>query len=78
MRMWRCPTCGKWSHAKRKPSRHKMWLSATDYSEPPLGMEVVREVPPEYDHLNGFTSDGGWYVRCAPWEEWWAEKVQKS
>ena len=22
---WRCATCGKWSHAKRRPQRHDRW-----------------------------------------------------
>jgi hypothetical protein len=22
---WRCERCGKWSHAKRRPLRHKVW-----------------------------------------------------
>jgi hypothetical protein len=23
--LWRCEQCGKWSHAKRRPLRHKVW-----------------------------------------------------
>lgn len=29
--LWRCRKCGKWSHAKRDPRRHKRWHAAERY-----------------------------------------------
>lgn len=78
MMMWRCSACGKWSHAQRKPKHHQRWVSGSTHTEPPVGATVTQEVEPIYDHLNGFTSDGGWFVECGPFEEWRAERVEAT
>lgn len=37
--LWRCRECGKWSHAKRDPIRHKRWHHEAD-GMPPVGWFV--------------------------------------
>ena len=40
---------------------------------PPGPDEVVLEYhKSEYNHLVGFTSTGGWLVKCGPFQKWWA------
>lgn len=36
--VWRCRECGKWSHAKRDPIRHKRWHQHGE-KDPDLGTE---------------------------------------
>jgi len=74
--LWRCTQCGKWSHAVKRPRRHQRWVP---YGEPtPDPATVIRQEPGVYDHMNGFTSEGGWFVVCGPFEEWLATKAQPS
>lgn len=73
--MWRCTGCGKWSHARRRPTSHRRWVSGAEHTKPPAGATVVERVEPTYDHLNGFTSDGGWFVTCGPFERWLAQRT---
>lgn len=38
IRMWRCEACGKWSHAKRRPTSHKVAiLTDHDYGTDVIG-----------------------------------------
>lgn len=74
-----CTKCGKWSHAKRKPKFHKryhrmytQWGMADD--EPPA--ELIIEVVEGYvDYASGEGDDGGWIVRCGPFDTYRAELV---
>jgi hypothetical protein len=70
--LYRCQTCGKWSHASRRPSRHQRFISAAVAAAP---AEFIEYIPAEYDHMNGFTADGGWRVWCGPFDTYRAEKV---
>jgi hypothetical protein len=57
VQMYRCTTCGKWSHAKRQPRSHKRW---------------VREDEPGYDPERALSqawyddSPSGHLVDCGP------------
>src|SRR5690349_21747363 len=41
LELWRCRECEKWSHAKRRPKKHKRWVSTgaadTDYGHVTYG-----------------------------------------
>jgi hypothetical protein len=71
-RLWRCRTCGKWSHAKRRPTGHKRTVC--------LG--PASQCVPLCDNCAPFGgcggADPGEYVevRCGPFEEWHAEPIQ--
>jgi hypothetical protein len=69
-RLWRCSSCGKWSHAKRKPPRHERAKWAPEETD-----VVIRAA-------DGRDEDGGpatfWWVACGPFEEWEAWKVERS
>lgn len=71
--LWRCATCGKWSHAKRRPRHHQRFIPSGEAL--PAGAKVLRDEPAEYDHLNGFSSDGGTWIACGPHEPWKATPV---
>ena len=65
--LWRCTTCGKWSHARRRPKSHQAHtLSGLD-SRPLL-----------YDL--GYTYEGdflGYMVKCGPFQRWQAVLVEE-
>lgn len=77
VQMWRCSTCGKWSHAKRRPKGHARWIPASDKAPEYEPVEKVLSYEPGsvYDHLTGESDPGGWMVECGPFEEWHAERV---
>lgn len=68
VRLWRCASCGKWSHAVRRPRRHERWVRPGDEG---------------YDEaLNERRSADGWMdpnmpdahpVSCGPFEAWIAQ-----
>ena len=68
--LWRCSSCGKWSHAKRKPSSHERMVW-----DIPFGAVVSRTV-------DGQDEDGGpatlTFIDCGPFEKWEAWKVESS
>ena len=71
--LWRCSTCGKWSHAERRPSSHQRWIPRE--SGLPQGSVVVGEVEPYGTSHEEPGDDGGWMVRCGPFAEWHARQV---
>jgi hypothetical protein len=91
--LFRCRDCGKWSHAKRRPRRHRRFIAngpdglldgypahatARDRAEHE-GLDVLEEVEPSW---NGDPDDvgdpGGVWVACGPFEEWTAIKVEEA
>jgi hypothetical protein len=70
--IYRCSKCGKWSHAQRKPKAHQRLIRDEGQETPP---NVVEALEPTYDHMNGFSDDGGWYVACGPFDTYEAVKV---
>ena len=74
--LWRCTQCGKWSHAANRPRGHQRWIPASEPTPDPA--TVIRHEPGTYDHMNGFTDEGGWFVACGPFEKWVAAKVEGS
>lgn len=73
--MFRCSTCGKWSHAKRKPKHHLRFvpnlpnlLDAKTYAES-LELEIQSTVEPFWNgDPEGDYNPGGAYVKCGPFE----------
>jgi hypothetical protein len=89
-KLWRCEVCGKWSHAKRRPRRHRRFIANVEgwRDEPDvdgaaeaerLGLAVVQVVDGYY---NGDPDDdgdpGGVWVACGPFETWVATRVIKD
>jgi hypothetical protein len=70
--VYRCTKCGKWSHAQRNPKRHCRFERDEGQEAP---AEVISYEPPTYDHLNGFSDTGGWYVYCGPFDTYEVRKV---
>lgn len=72
--MWRCATCGKWSHAVVRPRWHQRWINREDGL--PNGATVLSEIEPYGQGYEGYEIvEGGWFVQCGPFVEWRAEKV---
>ena len=72
--LWRCAVCGKWSHAQRKPKDHQRWIDREDGL--PNGAEVVSEVEPYgYGHHSEEANEGGWFVKCGPFDTWIVRRV---
>lgn len=61
VRIFRCSKCGKWSHAKKKPTKHGRWVTEGD----PEYRSALLE-PGAYDHMNGFVEPPGHLVDCGP------------
>ena len=62
VQIFRCSTCGKWSHAKKQPTKHHRWVREGDPDYDPM---VVGQV--HYDHMNGFSdTPPGHHVDCGP------------
>lgn len=57
MECWRCRMCGKWSHAKRRPSAHERYLHV-GWDEP---------VSP-WTHPT--SKRGGYTVACGPFDRY--------
>jgi hypothetical protein len=55
--MYRCSTCGKWSHAKRQPKSHKRWVRE---GEPGYQAELAE--PQAWDD----ESAAGHLIDCGP------------
>lgn len=73
--LWRCEVCSKWSHAVGRPRWHQRWINRED-GPPADGAVVISEVEPYGHGYEGHEIvEGGWFVRCGPFEEWRAEKV---
>jgi hypothetical protein len=68
--IWRCTSCGKWSHAVRCPKFHQRWTP----DEPGEDERVLRYEPPSYDR-EGNGDDGGYVVACGPFEAWAATRA---
>jgi hypothetical protein len=65
--MWRCATCGKWSHAKRKPYRHRRYVVT--------GTKTVAEQ--EWDTGAWYDAEvpDGDFQPCGPFEQWTATRT---
>jgi hypothetical protein len=76
VQMWRCTSCGKWSHAVRRPKKHTRFISEADqpYDYEPTETIISYE-PGMSDYISGESTAGGWMVECGPFEEWHAERV---
>lgn len=72
MTVYRCTTCGKWSHAKTRPLSHQRFVSGDEIA--PDSAIVIREIPASFGHGESY-DPGGWMVRCGPFETWRAERV---
>ena len=66
--MWRCATCGKWSHAKRKPTQHQRWVpdDGRISVEAFEAFTIIATYEAEYDFDGEPMRNGGWMVRCGP------------
>jgi hypothetical protein len=67
--LWRCTTCGKWSHAKRRPTSHKRTVCLRPASQCPVpcgncGGGCGGAEPGEYVE-----------VACGPFEKWTATRA---
>lgn len=76
-KLWRCATCEKWSHAKRRPSSHTRWIRAF----PLLTADVrILHHEPAGEVDNPITGDveSSWpdqfEVVCGPFEAWTATR----
>lgn len=71
LKIWRCTDCQKWSHAKRMPQWHKRFVN-----EQPLDESTILSYDPGvFDHLNGQLTEEGYWIKCGPFEPWWAVKI---
>lgn len=64
--LWRCTECGKWSHAMKRPSRHKRFVLNPE--------NIPEEKMAEYVPDNGLDGSDGAYVWCGPFARWTAAK----
>ena len=63
---WRCESCGKWSHAKRKPSRHQvLWTDALNDPQEEIIAREVRGIEWETG-----APDYAFWVWCGPFAKW--------
>jgi hypothetical protein len=65
--MWRCESCGKWSHAQRQPKTHQRFIR--EEFETPEPAEFTSYEEPVYSY-DGETSAGGWWIACGPFAEY--------
>jgi hypothetical protein len=70
-RLWRCEACGKWSHAKHRPSSHRVvtnewreWIA--QFGEDNPGSNIGMGGEPEQ------------FRACGPFAEWWAIPAEVS
>lgn len=68
--LWRCSSCGKWSHAKRRPQRHERSLGLHQ----PRDADVVSRTAEEREYETGSYEILTW-VWCGPFVEYRAELV---
>jgi hypothetical protein len=75
--LWRCHACGKWSHAKRRPSMHERYIKL-DKPEPTT-LYVAEVIPADSwagsEFSDGWERPGAYRVQCGPFEEWHATKA---
>ncbi len=70
-RLWRCVECGKWSHAKRDPRKHKRFAGI----EPNLPDDAsIAETAEGREEETGAPVTVVW-LWCGPFEEWKAERI---
>ncbi len=72
--MWRCATCGKWSHAKRRPRGHERRIPADGWIEP----EGLIRTDTEMEFDTGAEVPVSWWVKCGPFERWDAILVREA
>lgn len=76
MKLYRCMKCGKWSHAKKRPTSHRRWVREGD----PDYREALNEntlYGPYLDDPGFEYQEPGHRIACGPFETWLAEKVAK-
>lgn len=74
--IYRCSVCGRWSHAKKRPASHKRTIQRTDdVQEPPEGLEAIEEVPGWVSGDGEHSDDGGWIVKCGPFDIYEAKRI---
>ena len=61
--LWRCTTCGKWSHAKRRPNRHQRWVTTGTTTAAWAG--------------DPFAGPAGEFQPCGPFQEWTATPARR-
>lgn len=66
--LFRCRACGKWSHAKTKPAKHRRFLPEDIYSEPPEHTPGLVYHPSEHDFAGSTIIGGGWSIDCGPFD----------
>jgi len=65
-KVYRCTGCGKWSHAKKKPTKHERFIR--EDQPRPLKSIVLGKTNTEYGFEGEVISEGGWTVECGPFE----------
>ena len=71
--LWRCSSCGKWSHAKRRPKTHEVWSSNFPLIGAFVSIGAVKDEDVEYEEPRP-----GAFVPCGPFEKWEAWKVETN
>lgn len=67
-RAWRCDACGKWSHAVRRPKRHRVVV----VNEPAEDTTVLEYHAPSLDP----DDYDAWVVACGPFVRYEARRVE--
>lgn len=88
--VWRCTSCGKWSHAKARPRYHERFIANEEPLErgddetvartvaAGLGLVVLREVEPSWSgDPNTIGDPGGVWVQCGPFDRWLAVRQEQ-
>lgn len=65
---WRCRECGKWSHAQRRPLRHKRW-GGTEFDLTPEQAQRVAEWSTTQENDTGAFIDVAW-LWCGPFDRY--------
>lgn len=72
--LWRCLSCGKWSHAQRRPKNHLRFIEDGAAELDTEGWVVKETRDAEYDQ--GYLErPAGVMVFCGPFEEWRAIRM---
>jgi hypothetical protein len=79
MIIYRCATCGKWSHAQSKPKTHQRWVrdegTGDGFPQSFREEDVIEYIPAFYGGHEGVDyMPGGWKVRCGPFDIYEAVK----
>jgi hypothetical protein len=67
VKLWRCASCEKWSHAKYKPKQHQRFIKDIDYEQ--AINDGLSLVPSAFEAYNGVM------VWCGPFIEYLAAPV---